>query len=51
MQALQGLAWLLALPISDAEFEYVKTSGYRPLLDLMEEARPNVFDIHRASVV
>ncbi|MDO9222909.1 MAG: suppressor of fused domain protein [Caulobacter sp.] len=44
------VAWLLALPISDTEFEHVKTAGYRSLLDLMEEARPNVFDINRASV-
>lgn len=45
------VAWLLALPISDAEFEHVKTNGYQSLLDLMEAARPNVFDINRASVV
>lgn len=45
------VAWLLALPISDAEFEHVKTEGFRSLLDLMEEKRPAVFDIHRASVV
>lgn len=45
------VAWLLALPISDAEFEHVKAEGYRSLLDLMEAARPNVFDINRPSVV
>lgn len=45
------VAWLLALPISDAEFEFVKAEGARALLDLMEEKRPNVFDIHRPSLI
>jgi len=30
------VAWLLALPISDTEFEHVKTKGFRSLLDVME---------------
>lgn len=45
------VAWLLALPISDAEFEFVKAEGARALIDLMEDRRPNVFDIHRPSLV
>jgi len=45
------VAWLLALPISDAEFDHVKTKGFRSLLDVMEASRPDVYDLDRPSVV
>ncbi|MFZ4604885.1 MAG: suppressor of fused domain protein [Caulobacter sp.] len=45
------VAWLQALPISDAELAHVKAEGAQSLLDLMEQTRPDVFDIHRPSAV
>lgn len=45
------VAWLLALPISDAELEHLTMNGISSLMDIMEEKRPAVFDMNRPSVV
>ena len=45
------VAWLLALPISDAELEHLVAKGVPSLMDIMEEKRPDVFDMNRPSVV
>ncbi len=45
------VAWLLALPISDAELEYLTTNGISSLMDIMEVKRPDVYDLNRPSVV
>ena len=51
VMANRTVAWLLALPITDAEFDYVKAKGYQALVDLIDQKRPNLFDIQRPSVV
>lgn len=45
------VAWLQALPISDAELEHLTLDGISSLMDIMEEKRPAVFDLNRPSVV
>ncbi|MDO8296281.1 MAG: suppressor of fused domain protein [Caulobacter sp.] len=45
------VAWLRLLPISEAEFQHVAAHGFMSLLDVMNVARPNVYDINRASVL
>jgi len=45
------VAWLLALPISDAELEHLTANGISSLMDTMEARRPDVFDLNRPSVV
>ncbi len=52
------LTWLYALPISDAELEYLRikggdkdaTSAVRELLKLLSEKQVNIFDLDRKSV-
>ena len=45
------VAWLLAVPISEAEYRYCKKYGDRRLEDLLETKEVNFFDIERESSV
>ncbi len=45
------VGWLRLLPISEAEFQHVAAHGFMSLLEVINVARPNVYDINRASVV
>lgn len=44
------VAWLLAVPISDKEFEYAKKYGTDALENLFEEHQIDIFDLKRKSV-
>jgi antitoxin YqcF len=43
------VAWLHAIPISDAEHDYALTNGSNALETVLEEQAVNVFDLDRAS--
>lgn len=43
--------WLMVLPISDAERDFLRNSGIEALEELFEEAEIDVFDINRPSAV
>lgn len=45
------VAWLQAVPISDAETEYLREHGAEALGQLFEEHDPDFIDLHRDSVV
>jgi hypothetical protein len=45
------VSWLLAIPISEAEYGYLKQHGDRELERRLEERKADVSDISRASVV
>lgn len=45
------VAWLLAVPISDAEGRYKEQHGSERLEELFEEMGVDIFDLHRSSVV
>ena len=45
------VSWLLIVPISDAEREYVKEHGDDALEDLFEKHQIDIFDLSRPSVV
>lgn len=45
------VTWLMCVPISDNEFEFLKTNGSDLLEDLFEKNSIDVFDINRKSVV
>jgi hypothetical protein len=45
------VTWLLAVPISDAEFEFAKKNGSDALESLFEEKQIDMFDLMRKSVV
>lgn len=47
----QKTAWLAVVPVSRAETEYAKARGPLELEKLLEQARVDVFDLHRPSVV
>lgn len=51
VQELGAVHWLLAVPISDAEFSLLKESGYFALEEVLGSAGAEYHDIHRASVV
>jgi antitoxin YqcF len=44
------VAWLLGLPVSDAEMEYARVHGSDALEDMFEEAQIDVYDLRRPSV-
>jgi len=44
------VAWLLAIPISEEEFEYAKEHGIDDLETLFEEYQIDIFDLKRESV-
>ena len=43
------VSWLLAVPISDAEYEYLIEHGDSALEDLLEKQRIDIFDLTRSS--
>jgi len=45
------VTWLMPIPISDSEFEFVKEHGSEALEELFEEHDIDVFDLERKSVV
>jgi antitoxin YqcF len=45
------VAWLMAIPISSAEREYVEREGVVALEELLDGAQIDVFDLNRVSVV
>jgi hypothetical protein len=44
------VTWLMAVPISNAEFEFLRSNGSDALEDLLEKSNIDVFDILRKSV-
>tara|TARA_R110002020_G_scaffold412134_1_gene621738 strand:- start:401 stop:967 length:567 start_codon:yes stop_codon:yes gene_type:complete len=47
----RSVHWLMAVPISDSEYEHWKKFGYQPLIDTFEEKQIDVYDINRPSVL
>jgi hypothetical protein len=45
------VSWLLVIPISEAEYAYLKENGDDKFEDLLEEKEAAIFDLHRPSVV
>jgi antitoxin YqcF len=45
------VAWVLGVPISTAEADYLNQRGFSALEDLFEESQPDFFDLERPSVV
>jgi hypothetical protein len=45
------VAWLQAIPVSDAELEYAKAEGPDKLEDLFEKKQIDVFDLERPSIL
>lgn len=45
------ITWLLAMPISNNEFEFLKANGSDALEDLLEENSVDIFDINRKSIL
>lgn len=45
------VTWLLLIPISNDELEYVDKFGIEKLIDLFDEKSINIFDINRKSVI
>ncbi|WP_282606547.1 suppressor of fused domain protein [Pelagibius sp. Alg239-R121] len=45
------VAWLMAVPISDAEYRYAVSEGPDKLEDLFEQNQIDIFNINRPSVV
>ena len=43
--------WLLAVPISEMEYQFAQAEGSGRLEDLFEEYQIDIFDINRPSVV
>lgn len=45
------VVWLMPIPISNEEFDYLKENGSEALELLFEESEINIFDLERASVL
>lgn len=45
------VAWLLPIPISDSEFEYLKKNGDEKFEELLEKNQVDIFDFYRKSVI
>ena len=52
-RALSGktVAWLLGMPVSTGEMDYLRQHGFSALEDRFEDAQPDLFDLGRSSVV
>jgi len=48
---IKTVAWLLVVPISDAEMKYAKKHGVDALESLFEQKQLDIFDLNRKSVV
>ena len=51
VDGLGDLHWLLAVPISDAEKEYLEARGYDALDEKLGAAQAEFFDLWRPSVI
>jgi hypothetical protein len=49
--ATKTVAWVLGVPISQAEAQYCHDHGFDALDELFEQAQPDHFDLSRASIV
>ena len=47
----EAIFFLLAIPISDAELDFLNYNGKEPLETIFEEKEIDIFDIHRDSVI
>lgn len=45
------ITWLMAIPISDNEFDFLIQNGSESLEGLFEEKNINIFDINRKSII
>jgi len=45
------VSWLLAIPITDAEYKYIKDYGNEKFEDLLEKSEIDVFDMNRHSAI
>ena len=45
------IAWLMVVPISDAEYNYAKENGIDSLEEVFEEKQIDVYNIYRESVI
>lgn len=45
------IAWLMAVPISESEWEYARRNGTDALEDVLEENEADIWDIYRESVI
>jgi hypothetical protein len=45
------VAWLLAVPISDAEYHYARINGSEKLEAIFVEKQINIYDLERASIL
>jgi hypothetical protein len=45
------VAWLIAVPISDAEFTYARRNGVEELKGILEKHSVDVFDLDRSSII
>ena len=45
------VAWLLAVPVSDAEYAFAQSEGVEALENLFEEKQIDIYDINRPSVL
>ena len=44
------VAWLLAVPISNEEYNYARQEGTDNLETMLEEKQVDIFDLHRSSI-
>lgn len=49
--ATKTVNWLLAVPISDKEYQFAKSESFDALEDLFERKQIDIFDINRSSVI
>ena len=45
------ITWLLAVPISDSEYSFLKKNGYKKLETLFEKNQIDIYDLNRNSVI
>lgn len=45
------ISWLMMIPISDKEFDYLRKNGSDKLEDLFEENQIDIFDLSRKSII
>jgi antitoxin YqcF len=47
----KNVSWLLALPISDSEYQYLKKNGDNEFEELLESTDVNIFNLKRSSIL
>lgn len=45
------VTWLLAVPISDSEYDFFAENGYKQLETLFEKSQIDIYDLNRVSVI